>query len=78
NGTVATFTDTDQTATAKSFTASIDWGDGTRSTGVVTGAHNFNVAGSHTYTAVGPYKVTTSITGTDGSVATATSNVSVH
>ena len=79
NGTVATFTDTVQTATAKGFTASIDWGDGTRATGVVSGAkHGFNISGSHTYTAVGRYKVTTSITGTDGSLATATSNVSVH
>jgi hypothetical protein len=51
SGTVATFTDTNSTAAAGDFTASIDWGDGTTSTGTVTVDPNggFDVGGTHTY-----------------------------
>src|SRR5215213_1680943 len=47
---VATFIDYDNTKTAASFTASINWGDGTAQTaGVVTanGSGGFNVTGTH-------------------------------
>ncbi len=48
--TVATFTDSLTTAAAGSFTAGIDWGDGTVTAGTVTGGGGtFTVAGSHTY-----------------------------
>jgi hypothetical protein len=51
-GTVATFTSTDTAATASSFTATIDWGDGTTSTGTITAdpKGGFDVSGTHTYT----------------------------
>jgi hypothetical protein len=50
-GTVATFTDTNTSAMAGNFTATIDWGDGTTSTGTVTADPNggFDVTGTHTY-----------------------------
>jgi hypothetical protein len=62
-GTAATFTDPDTTLTAVSFTATIDWGDGT-STGTITGSNgSYTVTGSHTYPEeVGtPYPVTVTI-----------------
>jgi hypothetical protein len=78
-GPVATFTDSDTTASAAAFTARVDWGDGTRSDSIVSGGSgSFTVTASHTYSAVGPHTVTTSISGTDGSVASATSTAAVH
>jgi len=52
-GTVATFTDTNTSATTANFTAIINWGDGTTTTGTVTVDPNggFDVTGTHTYTA---------------------------
>jgi hypothetical protein len=62
NVTVATFTDANPFASASSFTAGIDWGDGNTSTGVVTGANgNFTVTGSHTYTEGGSYQVSVTV-----------------
>jgi hypothetical protein len=78
SGPAATFTDSDLTATADVFTASIDWGDGTMSAGTVTGGGgSFSVAGAHTYAADGVFTVTTSITGTEGSIASAESTLGV-
>jgi streptogramin lyase len=50
-GTVATFTTGDPSAVPGSFTATIDWGDGTTSAGQVLedAAGKFSVSGSHTY-----------------------------
>jgi streptogramin lyase len=49
--TVATFTDSDPSSTAGSFTATIDWGDGTTSAGQVLedASGKFYVSGTHTY-----------------------------
>jgi hypothetical protein len=51
-GTVATFTDTNTSAAAGDFTATIHWGDGTTSVGTVGAGPNggFVVSGTHTYT----------------------------
>jgi N-acetylneuraminic acid mutarotase len=50
NAVVATLTDTDPTVTTADLSATINWGDGTSSSGTVTGASgNFSVAGSHSY-----------------------------
>src|SRR5207302_118754 len=47
---VASFTDTNLADTASSFTATIDWGDGTTTPGTVVGSNgNFTVEGGHTY-----------------------------
>ncbi len=55
SGPVAAFTDTNQADTASSFTAAIDWGDGTSANpdvtaGTVSGSGgSFTVTGNHTY-----------------------------
>jgi hypothetical protein len=77
NGVVAAFTETNPSASAGQFTAIINWGDGTTTTGAVSSSTSgssgatFNVAGSHTYLAPGSYPVTVTITDTNGG-ATAT------
>ncbi len=61
---VATFTDYDNTKTAASFTASINWGDGTApSAGTITanGSGGFNVTGTHTYLTPGTFNVDTQV-----------------
>ncbi|HLJ96794.1 MAG TPA: DUF4214 domain-containing protein [Gemmataceae bacterium] len=57
SGTVVTFTDTNSKAMAGEFTATIDWGDGTTSTGTVIADPNggFDVSGSHTYSNAGDW-----------------------
>jgi hypothetical protein len=50
-GTFARFVDADPGATASDYTATIDWGDGTSTTGAISPASGggFQVAGRHTY-----------------------------
>jgi hypothetical protein len=50
-GAVAAFTPQSSTATASDFTATINWGDGTTSTGTIVAGPNgtFQVTGTHTY-----------------------------
>lgn len=63
SGTVANFTDSDSTQTAANFTATIDWGDGTTTPGVVTGSlGSFAVSGTHTYADEGGFTVTVTVT----------------
>jgi hypothetical protein len=72
-GAVAAFTDTD-TDTADSYTATIDWGDGTTSSGVVSsnGARGgFVVTGTHAYADEGQNAVTVTIREADGRTASA-------
>src|SRR5262249_44128188 len=60
NVVVATFTDTFTGNTPSDFTSSIDWGDGTTSTGVISGTGgSFTVTGSHTYATAGQFTITT-------------------
>jgi hypothetical protein len=47
SGTVATFVNADPSGTAASYTALIDWGDDSTSTGVISST--FTVTGTHTY-----------------------------
>ena len=72
-GTVASFTDTD-TDTAGSYTATISWGDGTTSAGVVVSdsvrGQGFRVEGTHTYAEEGSYPVSVSVQDADGSSGT--------
>lgn len=63
NGTVANFTDNDTSQPASNFTATIDWGDGTTTAGVVSGsAGSFAVSGTHTYADEGTFAVKVTIT----------------
>jgi hypothetical protein len=68
NGQVATFDSTD--VQGNNPQASISWGDGHVTTGVVvTNASSFSVTGANTYAVPGNYPVTVTIAGTGGSVA---------
>jgi hypothetical protein len=78
SGTVATFTTPDRIDSAAAFTAVITWGDGSTSTGVVTGGNgSFTVCGSHTYAAAGSYAVSVQITNPDTQSATANDTAAV-
>lgn len=54
---MASFVDGTPTATASNFTATINWGDGAKSAGTITGSTGgpFEVSGSHTYLAAGTF-----------------------
>jgi hypothetical protein len=64
---IATFTDANASASAGDFTASIDWGDGTTSSGTIAanGGH-FDVTAAHTWAHAGGKTVTVTITGAGG------------
>ena len=77
---VATFIDYDNTKTAASFTASINWGDGTApSAGTVAanGSGGFNVTGTHTYATAGTFNVDTQVADTNGNFARTRSTATV-
>jgi uncharacterized protein (TIGR03118 family) len=62
--TVASFVDPDSSLKPSSFSATIDWGDGTVSKGTIVAArakHSFKVLGSHTYKKSGTFSVSTAI-----------------
>ena len=74
-GTVATFTDSDTANVAGDFTATINWGDGTTTAGVITDtAGTITVTGTHTYAGSGQDAV--SVTLTDDAPGTATATAS--
>lgn len=69
NGVVATFSDLDPSGNAKNFTATIDWGDGHQSTGLVSANANggFDVTGGNLYASGGTLPVTVRIADFEGS-----------
>jgi hypothetical protein len=72
-GPVATLTDANPFGTAADFAATITWGDGTATPGVVSAGPSggFVVTGPHTYAHAGTYPTTIAITDEDGSSTTA-------
>ena len=63
NATVATFTHANGAEPASAFTATINWGDNTTSTGTITkSGTTYTVKGSHSYAKAGSYTVTTTVT----------------
>ncbi|HLJ96699.1 MAG TPA: peptidylprolyl isomerase [Gemmataceae bacterium] len=60
---VATFTDNDPNGMVSDYAATINWGDGTSTTGTVTAGSNnvFSVTGSHTYSTQGNFTLTTTV-----------------
>jgi hypothetical protein len=81
SGSVASFTDPDTAAMASEYEATIEWGDGSKSTGTISGPTGgpFSVSGEHTYAEEGSYTITVTITDVDNSsnIATATSTANV-
>lgn len=77
SGTVASFTDANPAATKSDFTAAINWGDGTTTTGTITaGSGDFSVSGSHTYADEEAQNI--SVTVKDTGASTATIQSAVH
>ena len=77
---VGTFTDFDATKTAASFTAAVEWGDGTAPSAGTVSAHDrggFLVTGSHLYAAAGSYTLTVRIADDAGNFASATGTATV-
>jgi large repetitive protein len=75
SGTVATFVDTGSTNAASAFTATIQWGDGSSSTGTVTGSSgSYTVSGNHTYTDGGTHQMTVQVVETAVSATVSTTS----
>jgi hypothetical protein len=70
-GGIVTFTNADPFGDASSYTAVIDWGDGTTSTGTITGTGTLTVSGPHTYAAAGNYALSVQISHNLGDTTTA-------
>jgi hypothetical protein len=67
NGAVGSISDANKALVASDFTATIDWGDGSQSAGVISGsAGSFSVSGTHTFAETGTYPTTVSIANSDG------------
>jgi hypothetical protein len=69
---VATFTSSDPSATASTFTATIDWGDGHHSAGTIApnGRGGFSVSGRNTYATPGTYSINVVVTDATGGSGT--------
>ena len=79
NVVVATFSDSDTATAAGDLPASINWGDGTTTTGSVSGSSgSFTVTGSHTYTAPGTDNVQVTLSDDAPGTASATANSTVN
>jgi hypothetical protein len=76
---VATFTDSNSSAPLNDFTATISWGDGHSSDGIITrtAAGEFTVRGTHSYGEAGEYDVLVHIKDQGGSKATASSDADI-
>lgn len=80
-GTVATFTDPDTSGGAMAYSATIDWGDGTSSSGTVVTNQSggFSVQGAHTWAccAAGSFTVKVTINDSGGASASVTDAATV-
>ncbi|HEX5446523.1 MAG TPA: DUF4214 domain-containing protein, partial [Pirellulales bacterium] len=79
SGVVASFTDADPNQISTDYTADIEWGDGSTTTGTVmaNGNGGFNVTGSHTYAEEGTQAIAVTIADLGGSTATAASAANI-
>lgn len=72
-GPTASLSDANTGGSTADFTATINWGDASSSSGTVSGAGGtYAVSGSHTYASTGTYTITTSVAD-DGGSTTSTS-----
>ena len=73
SATVDTFVDTNPASNASNFTALIEWGDGTQSSGTMTAAGlsaagpGYNVSATHTYSRQGTFQAVVSVSDWGGS-----------
>ena len=73
NGTVANLADGDPAAPLTDFTATINWGDSSSSSGTVSGSGgSYSVAGSHTYASTGYFNVSVHVDDVGGNSADTT------
>ncbi|HZU34994.1 MAG TPA: hypothetical protein VFA18_03755, partial [Gemmataceae bacterium] len=73
SGTLATFSSTDAMVTSADFSATITWGDGSTSKGVIGGSGGtFTVNGAHTYAAASTYAIQVTISQVLGNMNSAT------
>ncbi|MHB8641360.1 MAG: Ig-like domain-containing protein [Gaiellaceae bacterium] len=78
-GTTANLGDANTLGSAADFTASINWGDSSSSTGTVSGSGGtYTVSGSHSYGSTGTYTVTTTVTDDGGSTTSTSCSVLVY
>ena len=79
NGQVGTITTQNTAAAASSFSATINWGDGTTSAGAIAKAGNttFSVSGTHTFGEEGQVTVVVTANSAGGSTATAQQVVTI-
>jgi hypothetical protein len=75
--TLATFTDPNTGDSASSYTATLNWGDGTgNQAGTVTGNNGtFTVSGGHSYAGHGSYSVSVTVADADGTTVSTTNTV---
>ncbi len=71
-GAVATFINADPFGSAASYTAIIDWGDGSTSTGTISGTGTLSVSGCHTYADPGSFAASVQISHNLGDTTPAT------
>jgi hypothetical protein len=76
-GTVAQLVDADPNGTVSDYTATIDWGDASSSSGTVTGPNGgpFQVGGTHLYAATGTYTISVHLSDVGGSTTSTTCTV---
>jgi hypothetical protein len=79
HGSVASFVGSIVGGTARSYTASITWGDGHTTSGTIqpTGNNNFSVIGANTYATAGTFTVHVTITDSNGASTTVTTTILV-
>jgi hypothetical protein len=78
--TVATFTDSDTIENASSYVATINWGDGSTTPGTIVATStpgSYAIAGSHTFTGIGPYSVAVTLTNLGGTFNTVVGGIPV-
>jgi hypothetical protein len=78
-GNVATFIGSIIGGTASNYTASINWGDGHTTSGIIrpTGNNNFSVYGTNTFAAAGVYTVKITIKDSNGASTVVTTTITV-
>ena len=74
-GAIATFANPDPSGNFDAFSALITWGDGSTSSGSITGSATLTVSGPYTYAHAGKHPVTVQITNYLGDTTTATTSL---